>query len=46
LRPDADPARLAAQFARAGAATVSVLVDERFGGSARASSTRRRICGG
>jgi indole-3-glycerol phosphate synthase/phosphoribosylanthranilate isomerase len=33
LRPDADPARLAAQFAAAGAAAVSVLVDERFGGS-------------
>jgi indole-3-glycerol phosphate synthase / phosphoribosylanthranilate isomerase len=33
LRPDADPARLAAQFARAGAAAVSVLVDERFGGT-------------
>ena len=33
LRPDADPARLAAQFANAGAAAVSVLIDERFGGS-------------
>ena len=33
LRPDADPARLAAQFANAGAAAVSILVDERFGGS-------------
>jgi indole-3-glycerol phosphate synthase/phosphoribosylanthranilate isomerase len=33
LRPDADPAQLAAQFAHAGAAAVSVLVDERFGGS-------------
>jgi indole-3-glycerol phosphate synthase/phosphoribosylanthranilate isomerase len=33
LRPDADPARLAAQFASAGAAAVSILVDERFGGS-------------
>ncbi|MFY9578437.1 MAG: bifunctional indole-3-glycerol phosphate synthase/phosphoribosylanthranilate isomerase [Gaiellaceae bacterium] len=45
LRPDADPARLAAQFAHAGAAAVSVLVDERFGGSladlqaARAATT-------
>jgi len=45
LRPDADPARLAAQFADAGAAAVSVLVDERFGGSlddlraARAATT-------
>jgi indole-3-glycerol phosphate synthase / phosphoribosylanthranilate isomerase len=33
LRPDADPARLAAQFANAGAAAISVLVDERFGGA-------------
>jgi len=33
LRPDADPARLAAQFAAAGAAAVSVLVDERFAGT-------------
>jgi indole-3-glycerol phosphate synthase len=33
LRPDADPARLTAQFAQAGAAAVSVLVDARFGGS-------------
>ncbi len=33
LRPDADPARLAAHFTNAGAAAVSVLVDERFGGS-------------
>ena len=33
LRTDADPARLAADFERAGAAAVSVLVDERFGGS-------------
>jgi indole-3-glycerol phosphate synthase/phosphoribosylanthranilate isomerase len=33
LRPDADPARLAAQFASAGAAAISVLVDERFGGT-------------
>jgi len=33
LRPDADPARLAAQFTNAGAAAVSILVDERFGGS-------------
>ncbi len=33
LRPDADPARLAAQFAHAGAAAISVLVDDRFGGS-------------
>jgi indole-3-glycerol phosphate synthase/phosphoribosylanthranilate isomerase len=33
LRLDADPARLAAQFANAGAAAISILVDERFGGS-------------
>ena len=45
IRPDADPAKLAREYARAGAAAVSVLVDERFGGSwddlraARASSS-------
>src|SRR5438876_5840246 len=45
LRPDADPAQLAAQFASAGAAAVSILVDERFGGTledlraARAATT-------
>jgi indole-3-glycerol phosphate synthase / phosphoribosylanthranilate isomerase len=33
LRPDADPATLAATFERAGASAVSVLVDDRFGGS-------------
>jgi indole-3-glycerol phosphate synthase len=33
LRPDADPARIVAGFERAGAAAVSVLVDDRFGGS-------------
>lgn len=33
LRPNADPAVLAADFERAGAAAVSILVDERFGGS-------------
>ena len=32
LRPDADPAVLAAAFEWSGAAAVSVLVDERFGG--------------
>jgi indole-3-glycerol phosphate synthase len=44
IRPDADPAQLARDYAAAGAAAVSVLVDERFGGTwddlraARASS--------
>jgi indole-3-glycerol phosphate synthase/phosphoribosylanthranilate isomerase len=33
LRPDADPARISPAYARAGAAAVSVLVDERFGGT-------------
>ncbi|MBA2615810.1 MAG: bifunctional indole-3-glycerol-phosphate synthase TrpC/phosphoribosylanthranilate isomerase TrpF [Actinobacteria bacterium] len=33
LRPDADPVELTASFERSGAAAVSVLVDERFGGS-------------
>jgi len=33
LRPDADPGRLAREFEAAGAAAVSILVDERFGGS-------------
>ena len=33
LRPDADPAELARAFERAGAAAVSVLVDDRFAGS-------------
>jgi indole-3-glycerol phosphate synthase/phosphoribosylanthranilate isomerase len=33
LRPDADAAALAAEFERAGAVAVSILVDERFGGS-------------
>jgi len=33
LRPDADPAALASGFAARGAAAVSILVDERFGGT-------------
>jgi indole-3-glycerol phosphate synthase/phosphoribosylanthranilate isomerase len=33
LRPDADPAQLARSFEQVGAAAVSILVDERFGGS-------------
>jgi indole-3-glycerol phosphate synthase / phosphoribosylanthranilate isomerase len=33
LRPDADPAVLARGFEQAGAAAISVVVDERFGGS-------------
>ncbi len=33
LRPDANPARLAAAFTEAGAAAISVLVDARFDGS-------------
>ena len=33
LRPDADPARIAPSYVRAGAAAVSVLVDERFAGT-------------
>ena len=33
LRPEADPAQLAAEFAAAGAAAISILVDERFAGS-------------
>jgi indole-3-glycerol phosphate synthase / phosphoribosylanthranilate isomerase len=33
LRPDADPATLAAAYEDAGAAAVSILVDERFGGT-------------
>src|SRR5215210_7874314 len=33
IRPDADPGSLATGYSRAGAAAVSVLVDERFGGT-------------
>ena len=32
IRPDADPVEIAAGYERAGAAAISVLVDERFGG--------------
>jgi indole-3-glycerol phosphate synthase / phosphoribosylanthranilate isomerase len=32
IRPDADPAQIAAGYERAGSAAISVLVDERFGG--------------
>jgi indole-3-glycerol phosphate synthase len=45
LRPDADPASIASAYERAGASAMSVLVDERFGGTwddlraARASSS-------
>ena len=45
LRPDADPALIAPSYAAAGAAAISVLVDERFGGTwddlraARAATT-------
>ncbi|MGB8003609.1 MAG: bifunctional indole-3-glycerol phosphate synthase/phosphoribosylanthranilate isomerase [Gaiellaceae bacterium] len=45
LRPDADPAQLAAQFAAAGAAAVSILVDERFGGSLDDLSAARAATG-
>ncbi|HLG08479.1 MAG TPA: hypothetical protein VI409_07410, partial [Gaiellaceae bacterium] len=33
LRPDADPGVITAAYERAGAAAVSILVDDRFGGS-------------
>jgi indole-3-glycerol phosphate synthase / phosphoribosylanthranilate isomerase len=42
LRPDADPAQLAASFELAGAAAVSILVDERFAGSIDDLRTARR----
>jgi indole-3-glycerol phosphate synthase/phosphoribosylanthranilate isomerase len=42
LRPDADPASLAARFADAGAAAISILVDERFGGTPADLGAARR----
>jgi indole-3-glycerol phosphate synthase/phosphoribosylanthranilate isomerase len=41
LRPDADPAALAKSFAENGAAAVSILVDERFGGAFQDVSAAR-----
>ena len=41
LRPDADPAQLAGDLETAGAAALSVLVDERFGGSPEDLSAAR-----
>ncbi len=41
LRPDADPTRLARELEAAGAAALSVLVDERFGGSPEDLSAAR-----
>ena len=52
MRPDADPAAITLAYERAGAAAVSVLVDERFGGTwddlraARAASTLPLIAKG
>ena len=45
LRADADPAQLAAAFERAGAAAVSVLVDERFGGTVADLEAARAVSG-
>jgi indole-3-glycerol phosphate synthase len=42
LRPDADPAVLAARFAEAGATAISILVDERFGGTLDDLAAARR----
>ena len=45
LRPDADPAALAASFERAGAAAVSILVDARFAGSPADLAAARATAG-
>jgi indole-3-glycerol phosphate synthase len=45
LRPDADPAALAASFERVGAAAVSILVDERFAGSPADLAAARSAAG-
>jgi indole-3-glycerol phosphate synthase len=45
LRPTADPAALARAFEGAGAAAVSVLVDERFGGSVADLAAARAAAG-
>ena len=45
LRPDADPEVLAADFERAGAAAVSVLVDERFAGTTADLAAARAASG-
>jgi indole-3-glycerol phosphate synthase len=44
LRPDADPAGLAAVYERAGAAAISVLVDEQFGGTWDDLRAARAVC--
>ena len=45
LRPDADPSALAASFESAGAAAVSILVDERFAGSPADLAAARAAAG-
>jgi indole-3-glycerol phosphate synthase/phosphoribosylanthranilate isomerase len=45
LRPDADPAALAAEFERSGAAAVSILVDERFAGAPADLAAARAAAG-